>query len=60
MREEFGEGGEGFPGEPGGWRPPMRCPQCHQMETHFVTLRYEMSVYECELCGMEFEVEEGD
>ena len=40
------------------WRPPARCPQCHGIQTRFITLNYEMSVYECELCGIQFETEE--
>jgi hypothetical protein len=44
--------------EPERWRPPAACPQCRQTRTRFVELHYEMSVYECELCGIRFEVEE--
>ncbi len=44
--------------EPEPWRAPMRCPECHGIQTRFVTMNYEMSVYECELCGAEFEVED--
>lgn len=40
------------------WRPPVRCPQCNGVQTRFLTLRYEVSVYECETCGLQFEVEE--
>lgn len=45
-------------GEPQPWRPPVACPQCGQTLTRFITLRYERSVYECELCHVQFEVEE--
>ena len=44
--------------EPEAWRAPVRCPECHGIETRFVTMNYEMSVYECDLCGAEFEVED--
>ena len=44
--------------EPEPWRAPAVCPQCHGTETRFVELRYEMSVYVCERCACEFEVEE--
>ncbi len=44
--------------EPKPWRAPVVCPRCHGTNTQFVSLRYEDSVYACELCGIEFEVEE--
>lgn len=44
--------------EPEPWRPPARCPECHGSQTRFITLNYEMSVYECEVCGVQFEVEQ--
>ena len=44
--------------EPEPWRPPVHCRRCDSDQTRFVTLRYEMSVYECEICGAEFEIEE--
>ena len=40
------------------WRPPARCPQCLGNQTRFITLHYEMSVYECEVCGIQFEADE--
>lgn len=40
------------------WRPPVACPKCGRTETRFVTLNYEMSVYECEACETQFEVDE--
>jgi len=59
LPEVFGEDDEPIPqGEPEPWRPPVSCPNCQNGETRFVTLRYEMSVYVCEICGVEFEVEE--
>ena len=44
--------------EPEPWRPPARCPGCNSDQTRLITLRHEMSVYECEVCGAQFEVEE--
>ena len=44
---------------PASWRPPVRCPQCHGMNTRFMTLQYEMSVYECDECGVENRKESG-
>ena len=44
--------------EPESWRPPAECPQCHGTQTRLMTLRYEMSIYECEACGIQFETEE--
>jgi len=61
MREDFSdEDEESVPEqeEPEAWRPPARCPHCLGNQTRFLTLNYEMSVYECELCGIQFEVEE--
>ena len=40
------------------WRPPVHCPQCHGIQTRFLSLQYEMSVYECDECGVQFETEE--
>jgi hypothetical protein len=51
--EEFPQGDE-----PAAWRPPVQCPRCQQSQTRFITLNYEISVYECELCGEQFEVDE--
>ena len=59
MREDvFGEDEPIHDREPDPWRPPAHCPKCHTDQTRFVTLKHEMSVYECELCGTQFEVEE--
>ena len=44
--------------QPEPWRPPARCPQCHGNQTRLVSMEYEMSVYECEVCGIQFEAEE--
>ena len=57
--QDFFQEGEAVPeGEPAPWRPPVHCPRCQTDQTRFVELRYEMSVYACELCGAQFEVEE--
>ena len=45
--------------EPAIWRPPVACPKCYGTQTRLVTLHHEMSVYACERCGAEFEIEEG-
>ncbi len=58
MAEDFFEEGELPPEEPVTWRPPVPCPQCQQTRTRFLTLRHEMSVYACERCRIQFEVEE--
>ena len=39
------------------WREPTLCPQCGRAETRLVARRYEMSVYECEVCGAQFEAD---
>ena len=44
--------------EPPEWRPPVACPACGQTETRLLTLHHEMSVYLCERCNTQFEVEE--
>ena len=48
------------PDEPPVWRPPVPCPKCQQTDTRLVTLRHEMSVYACERCHIEFEIEEAE
>jgi hypothetical protein len=47
-----------WPEDEAGWRPPARCPDCHGLQTRFVRMEEEMSVYACESCGVEFEIEE--
>ena len=59
-QEESGEEGESSFGEPERWKPPAQCPECSGTETRFITLRYEMSVYECLTCRLQFEVDEGE
>lgn len=59
MFPERTEGDALVPDEPPeSWRPPVVCPECGTDQARFVTLRYEMSVYACEVCHLEFEVEE--
>ena len=55
---EFTDADEPPEEEPEPWRPPVRCPQCDRPETRFVSPRYERLVYECEICGLQFEVDE--
>ena len=54
MAAEEGLGQE----EPEPWRPPVACPNCGLTQTRFVTMRYEVLVYECEICEAQFEVDE--
>ena len=58
LQDVFGDDEPVHDREPEAWRPPVPCPNCDSNETRFVTLRHEMSVYECEVCGTQFEVEE--
>ncbi len=59
MEEAFDE--ESFlPQEPERWRPPVYCPQCGEERVRLLTLRFEMSVYVCEECLTQFEVDEGE
>ena len=59
LSDDFFKEGDPVPEEePVSWHPPVRCPSCGGVQTRFITLRYEMSVYECEVCGTEFETEE--
>ncbi len=41
-----------------GWRAPARCPECQGVQTRFVRMEHEFSVYACESCGIEFEQED--
>lgn len=40
------------------WFPPVACPQCGSTDTRFVKPHYEMAIYECNVCGFRFEIEE--
>ena len=40
------------------WSQPIMCPECGRSEARFVEPKYEVSVYECTLCGCIFEIEE--
>ena len=44
--------------ESAGWHPPVPCPRCKLTDTRFVTYRDVIGVYVCEVCDIEFEVEE--
>lgn len=41
------------------WQPPSQCPKCGSTDTRFVEPHYEMSIYECNVCGCRFEIDEG-
>jgi transcription elongation factor Elf1 len=56
--EDFFSGDEEPEEGPQGWRPPVECPDCGQAQTRFVTLKYGVSVYVCDMCGSQFEVDE--
>ena len=58
MQDVFGEEEPAFEAEPESWRPPARCPQCRTAQTRFIRMEYEASVYECDICGIQFEAEE--
>ena len=40
------------------WNPPVECPRCGSTDTRFVEPRDEVLVYECNICGCRFEMEE--
>ena len=40
------------------WNPPVECPKCDSADTRFLEPHYEMSIYECNVCGCRFEIEE--
>jgi len=42
------------------WPAAIECPKCGSKETRFVEPHYEMSVYECNVCGCRFEIEEDE
>ena len=54
----FEEGEPSFEAEPEPWQAPARCPGCRTAQTRFIRMEHEASVYECQLCGIEFEAEE--
>ena len=58
MEEDGFDEGQLPPDEPGGWRPPVACPNCLQPSTRLITLQHEMSLYACERCRIQFEIEE--
>jgi transcription elongation factor Elf1 len=40
------------------WHPAVECPECNSKDTRFVEPHEEMSIYECNICGCRFEIEE--
>ncbi len=40
------------------WQPRVQCPKCGSTDTRFIEPHHEISVYECNVCGCRFEVEE--
>ena len=40
------------------WSDSMECPKCGSKDTRFVEFRDEISVYECNVCGCRFDIEE--
>ena len=36
----------------------IKCPKCGSDDVRFVEPRYEMSIYECNVCSCRFEIEE--
>lgn len=40
------------------WRRPVRCPQCISAAGRCVSPHDQPAVYECEVCGLQFEVDE--
>ncbi len=57
FESDFFEEGEDLPEFEEVWQPPVRCPKCHQDETRLVTMKFEVSVYVCEICNVQFEIE---
>lgn len=55
---DFFQEGDDVPDEAPTWHPPVKCPKCYSDQTRFVALKYEMSVYVCEICNIQFEEEE--
>ena len=42
------------------WFPEVVCPKCASRDVRFIEPHYEMSVYECNICGYRFEIEEDE
>lgn len=40
------------------WIAPVECPRCGSKDIRFVEPHYEMAIYECNICGCRFEIEE--
>jgi len=58
FQDDFGEDEPAYAPDAEPWRLPARCPHCLGNQTRFISLSYEMSVYECDVCGIQFEAEE--
>ena len=58
VQDTFSEDDPAYEAEPEPWRPPAHCPQCLGNQTRFLTTEDEMSVYKCDVCGIQFETEE--
>ena len=43
---------------PAEWNPQVTCPECGSTDTRFIEPHFEALVYECNACGVRFEVEE--
>jgi predicted RNA-binding Zn-ribbon protein involved in translation (DUF1610 family) len=41
-----------------GWSGLVQCPECGSQDIRFAEPHHEMSVYECNVCGCRFEIEE--
>ena len=39
------------------WSESVECPFCGSVDTAFLEMHYEMSVYECQICNRRFEIE---
>lgn len=42
------------------WSLAIERPKCGSKDTRFIEPHYEISVYECNVCGCRFEAEEGE
>ena len=57
--QSYFEEGELPPEEDPIWRPQVTCPSCGLQQTRLLSMRHEASLYRCEVCSVEFEVDEG-
>jgi predicted adenine nucleotide alpha hydrolase (AANH) superfamily ATPase len=42
------------------WFPSVEYPKCGSRDIRFIKLHQETSIYECNVCGCLFELEEGE